>query len=982
MKKSNALCKIAGFILFFFLPAYSVLGQFYDNGQDPASLRWNKIDTRHYRLIFPESFRPEAQRLANLLDYSFDFVNYSLKSNPRKIPVVIHNQSTFSNGMVVWAPKRVEFYTVPDPNSWPQDELEQLVSHELRHVAQIEKINRRFTGTLGYITGELAAGGLSAMIPLWFMEGDAVSSETLMSHSGRGRLPSFEMGVRAISLERGEMYRYDKSLLGSFKNYVPDWYEYGYQVTAWSRKQYGIDLWNHALEKVAGYPFFINPVNVSFWKEAKLTKRRLYDSAFVHLHETWTKQDEDINPTPFENLTPNKPKAFTSYRFPRYLNDSTLVVERSGIDDINRFVRISQDGKEQVMHTPGYYQSVRLSAGGKKIVWAETVYDERWENRTFSVIKLFDPETGREWTMTRRSRYFAPDISPDGKTVAAVRNEPDNTSFIDIIDVKHDRLTASYGLPGNISFFKPVWRDTSHLLVIVLTDRGKEIRELDVQNNRWSVKFEGGYQDIQAVWPAGKYILFHSTFSGIDNIYAVDTTNAEVSRVTSSRFGATDPCVSPDGKEIVYADYSSHGYNLARIPFDPALWEPLRSVNPPGHPSWEPMMKEEKGVIEAGDVPDSSYSIKKYREAAHLFRFHSWLPFYLDYENLAFDELPLSPGVMLFSQNLLSTATGSVAYAYKNNQHQLISRFTYKGFYPVFDMSYSIGGDPIVSRDSSGIPLPESLPARNDFSIRSYIPLNLTFNRFSRGLIPSANLQYTNSFIWNNETQSYDEGRTLLSYRLYYYSLLKQSNRDIRPRLGLTLDLRFTHAPWNKNNYGTNATALGTIYLPGILPHHSLRIQAGTEKQNPSRFYFLNQLSYPRGYKFWLSEKLNTLNASYDFPLIYPDLAVSSLLYISRVRGSLFGNIARGTRNYDYFNHSFIQGTKEFQSFGGELILDFFALRIGFPISLGAWGAWLPDEQTWQTGVSFNVDVYGLSINKRKNKPLRPSWALSPGWLY
>jgi len=160
-------------------------GQFYDNGQDPASLKWYRIETPHFRLIFPESFLSEANRLAGILDYSAPYVNYSLNSHPKKIPVIIHNQNTFSNGMVVWAPKRVEFYTVPDPNSYPQDELEQLALHELRHVAQLEKINRKFTGALGYVTGELAAGGLSAMIPLWFMEGDAVASETILSHSGR-----------------------------------------------------------------------------------------------------------------------------------------------------------------------------------------------------------------------------------------------------------------------------------------------------------------------------------------------------------------------------------------------------------------------------------------------------------------------------------------------------------------------------------------------------------------------------------------------------------------------------------------------------------------------------------------------------------------------------------------------------------------------------------------------------------------------------
>ncbi|NOY37826.1 MAG: hypothetical protein GXO83_09640 [Chlorobi bacterium] len=968
-------------LVIFWLAGGTVLGQFYDNGQDPASLRWKKIDTKHYRLIFPDAFMPEAQRLANLLDYSYDFVNYSLQSVPKKIPVVIHNQSTISNGMVVWAPKRIEFYTVPDPNSYPQDELEQLTLHELRHVAQMEKINRRFTGMLGYVTGDLAVGGLSAMIPLWFMEGDAVSSETVLSHAGRGRLPAFEMGLRAISLEQGEMYRYDKSLLGSYRDYVPDWYEFGYQVTAWSRENYGISLWNHALDKIAGYPFTINPVNISFWKDARTTKKRLYDSAFFSLHRKWLAEDAGIKPTPFTRINTSKRRAFASYRYPRYINDSLLVVEKSGIDDINRFVLMDRTGKETYLFTPGYYQPVRLSAGGNKLVWAETIYDERWNNRNFSVIKMLDIKTGKEWIMTRRSRYFAPDISKDGKQVAAVRIETDNTCFIDILDAQYGKVIKSFTLPGNVSFFKPVWKDPTHLLVIVLTDAGKDIRELNINNGKWEIIYTGGFSDIQSVWPAGEYVLFHSTLSGIDNIYAINRISGKLFRVTSSRFGASDVCVSPNGNKIAYSDYASQGYNIAETGFDPSKWQPLEKVKMPAG-SYRPMLKEEKGLVNTADIPDSTYEVEKYHEATHLFRFHSWLPLYFDYENLAFEEIPVSPGIMLFTQNLLSTATGSVGYSYKDRQHHLITRFTYKGWYPVFDLSYSLGGDPLISRDSTGIPLPPNLPPRNEFRLKTYIPLNLTNNCFSRGLFPSVDMQYTNSFIWNQDIQDYDHGRILMSYRLYYYSLLKMGDRDIRPRLGFSVDARFSHAPWNTRNYGTKSMILGTVYLPGFLPHNTLRLRAGMEKQVPAKFYFLNQLPYPKGYENWLSEKFTVLQTAYDFPIFYPDFAISSLIYIPRFRGQFFWETAKGEGNYDYYNHQSIREKKIFQGFGGELTMDFYALRIGFPISLGIWGAYLPEQGTFKSGISFNIDVYGLSIARRKQKPIQPGMAVLPGLSY
>ena len=109
--------RISLLLIFFSVLCINGFPQFYDNGQDPAGLKWKQINTKNYRILFPEDFLPQAQRLANLLDYTYAYENYSLHSKPRKITVVVHDQAVVSNGMVVWAPRRVELYTVPDPVS-------------------------------------------------------------------------------------------------------------------------------------------------------------------------------------------------------------------------------------------------------------------------------------------------------------------------------------------------------------------------------------------------------------------------------------------------------------------------------------------------------------------------------------------------------------------------------------------------------------------------------------------------------------------------------------------------------------------------------------------------------------------------------------------------------------------------------------------------------------------------------------------------
>jgi len=200
----------------------SSFAQFYETGQDPAFLKWSQINTDNFQIIFPQNFSSEAQRLANIFEYSYSYCSKTLNCYPKKVPVILHNQTSISNALTIWAPKRMEFFTTPPQDIYPQDWLEQLVLHEYRHVIQTEKMNQGITKMFSWLFGEQAPGAVVGMLPRWFLEGDAIVLETALSNSGRGRLPSFEMELRALTLERDKIYNYDKALLGSYKDYIPN----------------------------------------------------------------------------------------------------------------------------------------------------------------------------------------------------------------------------------------------------------------------------------------------------------------------------------------------------------------------------------------------------------------------------------------------------------------------------------------------------------------------------------------------------------------------------------------------------------------------------------------------------------------------------------------------------------------------------------------------------------------------------------------
>ena len=117
--------------------------QYFQTGQDPASIRWRQINTENFQLIYPDYYETQAQQLAATLEKVYLKGGASLNHSPKKISVILHTQTVKSNGLVAYAPKRVEFYTIPHQDIYAQDWLDQLAIHEFRHVVQIDKINSR-----------------------------------------------------------------------------------------------------------------------------------------------------------------------------------------------------------------------------------------------------------------------------------------------------------------------------------------------------------------------------------------------------------------------------------------------------------------------------------------------------------------------------------------------------------------------------------------------------------------------------------------------------------------------------------------------------------------------------------------------------------------------------------------------------------------------------------------------------------------------
>jgi hypothetical protein len=955
-------CRFILYIILFSITP-RIFAQFYDTGQDPSSLKWLQIKTNRFTLIYPESYGQEGLKFAKSLDKSFTRLTSLYPVRKVHIPVIIHNYTSFSNGYVVWAPKRMEIYPTPEQNGIPLDPAEQLTTHELTHVLQMFSLNRGFTKVVSILSGEPFTGLVTGLfLPGWFMEGDAVFAESLLSPSGRGRSPSFLKQMKAIALDKPKMYSYDKILSGSFKNFTPDQYQYGYQMIAWSYAKYDSQLWNKTLDFTAKNPYTINPVNLSLLKNAGLTKSKLYTETFDSLKTIWQREELKNNPAGYKALNQSKKKDYVNYYSPVIIGKDSVIVIKTSFSSTPEFILINlADRSETKIHTPGSMYPYFLSGSAGKIVWVENQPDPRWENRSYSVVKIMDIRQKITRKLSFRSRYLAAAISSDGRFIAAAENSVKNENFLVIIDAFKGQILHKIPVPGNAYPQRPQWSQTGNdISIVYLSDNGEGIMSYSMENMSWKTHIYPGRDDLQSAVLRNDSLFFVSSSSGTDNIYVLAPDNS-ISKITNSRFGAYDPL--PVTENILFSDYSSSGYNICETKIDGSIPYTKIEAKDPN------LLLSRFDTIKIKDTDTSlfNYKPKPYRKLGHLFGLHTWMPFYADIEKIQADPTTARPGITLMSQNQLSTVISSIGYEYSaDKSHLLHTRVTWKGWLPVIESQLNYGGNAGISKMGNNVYDPVTVQPGLDFNTTISLPLNFSSGRFSQFLRPSVSGEFTNNYIYIKEKATYNYGQTIISGRIFFYNYQKSAIRDIYPKWAQVIDLNYAFAPFDKEIYG-HASALKTsFYFPGIFPNHGIRFKYETEIQKPQKFFLYQWASLPRGYNNIISQDLNFFSVDYAMPLLYPDLNIPGILFISRIRSTFFYDYARGTKNQYLNPRQFNNYTETFKTFGAELMTDFYFLRIPFMISAGVQSSWKNLNEPPAFQLLFNIDILGMKIGRSK----------------
>ncbi|HVT86423.1 MAG TPA: hypothetical protein VHD35_14565 [Chitinophagaceae bacterium] len=891
-------------------------------GGNPPSLKWRQIKTDSARIIFPEGLDSQAQRIASVVHYLAAHKPIPLGNELQRINIVMQNQTTIANGYVTLGPYRSEFFLTPDMNNFEEGSLpwgDQLAVHEYRHVMQYNNFHNGLSKVMYDLFGQDGLDlAINASIPNWFYEGDAVYNETILTNQGRGRLPLF-MNAYPSLWRSGKNYSWMKLRNGSYKDYVPNHYYLGYLLVNYGREKYGTDFWTKVTHDASAFKSLFYPFQHAIKKYAGVDYKSFYDQAFQYYKNVLRTSPErgGFKDASIKTIFPANEKYVTSYYFPYSIGNDSLLYLKSSYRHRPAFY-IKDDNGQRRLKVRDISIDEQFSYRNGKIVYAAYETDPRWGWKDYGVIKLVDMKTGQQQTITHKTKYFTPDISPDGAHIAAVQVSTDGKCELHILDAATGKIVTAIRSSYVILYTDPKFIDDNSLVTAIRLRNGKmSLAMVDILSGRTIRLTDPSFNVLGYPSVHDGKIFYTASYIGNDDVFALRLSDKKIFRISNGPFG--NYFVNAGNGKITWSAFTADGYQLQQIDEKNILWKEIDTAAAETlQPPFPVSHSDEFHDILQDKILNRNFSTSKYSKATGLLNFHSWRPYYQD------PEFTFS----LYGQNVLNTLQTELYYLY--NRDDKTNSVGFSGVYGAWFPYLNIGTQYTFDQQSvigNRIHQWGQLDSRIGLSI----PLSWTKGQFF------SNFNLGTDYVWRNEYNKgfYKDslGTVSFSYLNHYFSWsqqIQQAVQHIYPRFGYAISLNDRHAITKYSGYQFIASA--ALYLPGFFSTHSLVLTGAFQQRDTlNQLVFSNLFPYSRGYNEFYFSRMWKVSANYHFPILYPDWGFGNILYLSRVRGDLFYDFTKVFSNDKAL-------TRDQRSVGGEIFVDTkwwnqYPLTFGFRVS-------------------------------------------------
>ena len=253
-------------------------------------------------------------------------------------------------------------------------------------------------------------------------------------------------------------------------------------------------------------------------------------------------------------------KYVTNYVFPYQLPGDSLLYLKTSYRHRPGFY-IKDGARERKLRIRDISIDDQFSYRNGKIVYAAYENDARWTWRDYSVIKLFDINTGDQRTITRKSKYFTPDISASGEKIAAVEIAVNGKSELHVLDAGNGEVKNKISLAEVNLFTDPKFvNEDSIVTAIRLRDGRMTLAVIDLLSSKSTMLIPPSFNVMGYPCVSGNVVYFTASYGGYDNVFAVRLDDKKIYRITDGASGKY--FVNAANGKITWSVFSAEGYQL------------------------------------------------------------------------------------------------------------------------------------------------------------------------------------------------------------------------------------------------------------------------------------------------------------------------------------------------------------------------------------------------------------------------------------
>jgi dipeptidyl aminopeptidase/acylaminoacyl peptidase len=541
---------------------------------DPA-LRFQVLATAHFTIYFHQGEEAQARRLAGIAENVWMRLPVQLGlTAPPHTHVLLVDQTDLANGWATPLPYDTILVTAAAPAGVDQigrveDWLELVFIHEFTHIVHLDR-SAGWARPVRAVFGRLPIAFPNLFLPVWQIEGIAAWQESVVT--GEGRLHAGDF--RAIEREAARARAVEP--LDRINGGLTDWpsgsapYAYGLGFHQYLADRFGSpSLGRLAGETSRALPYF-----------GSLAFSRVYGHS---LGELWRDYVRTLEDTYRPIAAGSEPKRLTHDGFgvsgPRFARpcrgcDVEIVYSVQNPDGFPELRAVGRDGTHERALAKRFLGST-VGVGEARLV-----FDQQELRRNVALasdLYFYDWSTKRVRALTRDERLRDPDLSPDGRTIACVRETRGRRDLVAV------RLTGSdsaarvadivtLASDAETHFDAPRFSPDGRRVAAARQRLGalSEIVVVDAATGAiQTVASNRAARIVTPTWtPDGRNIIAAADYDESPfNLFEYPLDGGPPRRLTATTGGATWPDVSPDGRTIVFTGYTTAGDDLFTIPF-------------------------------------------------------------------------------------------------------------------------------------------------------------------------------------------------------------------------------------------------------------------------------------------------------------------------------------------------------------------------------------------------------------------------------